>query len=249
MGYCYKHAGKYMADKHTTLTASEVEAYYNRFGKKQDGQGFYEDPALNDMIANAGFRDAGRIFEFGCGTGRFAARLLKENLPASATYLGCDVSLVMVDLATQRLEKYSDRAKVLKADGRVYFPLPDHSVDRVISSYVLDLLSDKDIRSFFAEAHRVLIPGGKVCLASLTKGITLLSQIVSSVWMSVFRIRPSVVGGCRPIILDEYVDRESWKLEHRKILVPFGIPSEVMILIAKDAHNRINTNNPDLKNS
>jgi ubiquinone/menaquinone biosynthesis C-methylase UbiE len=139
-----------MADKHTTLTASEAETYYNRFGKKQDSQGFYEDPALNDMIANAGFQDVGRIFEFGCGTGRFAVRLLKENLPASATYHGCDVSPVMVDLATQRLEKYSDRAKVLRTDGRVYFPIPDHSVDRVLSSYVLDLLPDKDIRSFFA---------------------------------------------------------------------------------------------------
>jgi len=27
------------------MTASEAEAYYDRFGKKQDSQGFYEDPA------------------------------------------------------------------------------------------------------------------------------------------------------------------------------------------------------------
>ena len=229
-----------MADKHKTLTASEAEAYYNQFGKKQDSQGFYEDPALNDMIAHASFQDAERIFEFGCGTGKFAARLLMEHLPASATYLGCDVSPVMVGLATQRLNKYSERVKVLQADSTVYFPLSDHSTDRVISNYVLDLLSDEDIRTFFVEAHRALIPGGRACLVSLTKGITLLSRIVSSLWMAVFRIRPSIVGGCRPILLDEYVDRDRWKLEHRKILTPFGVPSEVLVLIARDLPNKTN---------
>jgi len=227
-----------MADKHTTLTASEAEAYYNRFGKKQDSQGFYEDPALNDLIAHAGFQNAERVFEFGCGTGKFAERLLTEYLPAPATYIGCDVSPVMVGLATQRLKKYSERVKVLRSDGTVRFPLPDHSADRVISSYVLDLLSDEDIRTFLAEAHRVLIPAGRVCLASLTKGINLLSRILSSVWMAVFRIHPSIVGGCRPILLDEYIDRDRWKLEHRKILTPFGVPSEVLILIAKDLPNK-----------
>jgi len=37
------------------LTSSEARAYYDKFGKKQDTQGFYEDPALDDLIAHAGF--------------------------------------------------------------------------------------------------------------------------------------------------------------------------------------------------
>ena len=90
-----------MADEHAVLTVSEAQAYYNRFGKKQDSQGFYEDPVLDDLIAHASFQEAQRVFEFGCGTGKFAARLLAEYLPASATYLGCDVSPVMIGLAAQ----------------------------------------------------------------------------------------------------------------------------------------------------
>jgi len=223
-----------VADKQTTLTASEAEKYYNRFGKKQDSQGFYENPALNEVIDHSNFQEAEKVFEFGCGTGKFAARLLFDYLPTAATYFGCDVSSVMVGLASQRLKKYSDRVKVLQTDGTVYFPVSDHSVDRVISSYVLDLLSDEDIRTFFTEAHRVIIPGGMVCLASLTNGNTLISRIVSSLWMTAFRIRPSIVGGCRPISLDEYVDRDCWESEHRKILTPFGVPSEVLVLSVKD---------------
>lgn len=234
------HMGGAMAGKHPVLTASEAQAYYNRFGKKQDIQGFYEDPALDDLIAHAGFRDAQNVFEFGCGTGKLAARLLSECMPVSANYLGCDVSPVMIGLAAQRVEAYSERAKVLQSSGTVRFPLPDHSADRVISSYVLDLLSDGDIRIFFSEAYRVLVPGGKLCLASLTNGINLPSRIVSSLWMAVFRMRPSIVGGCRPIRLEAHVDLERWHLEHQKVLTPFGVPSEVLILEAMDMPNSPN---------
>lgn len=222
-----------MLEDNRVLTPSEAQAYYDRFGKKQDSQGFYEDPAMDHLIAHSAFQDGQEVFEFGCGTGKFAARLLQTYLPASATYLGSDISPVMIGLATQRLAKYADRAKVLRSDGTISFPLPNHSVDRVISSYVLDLLSDSDIRIFFLEAQRTLRPGGRLCLASLTYGITFWSRIVSSLWTAVFRIRPSIVGGCRPVHLDAYVDREHWETDHREILTPFGVPSEVLVLISR----------------
>ena len=67
---------------------------------------------------------------------------------------------------------------MLPSNGTVHFPLSDHSTDRLISSYVLDLLSDGDIRALFAEAHRVLMPGGRLCLASLTNWITLADNLL-----------------------------------------------------------------------
>jgi SAM-dependent methyltransferase len=89
--------------KDLTLKPSEARSYYDRFGKKQDSQGFYEEPALDDLLAHARFGEAQKVFEFGCGTGRFGARLLAEYLPSSATYLGCDLSQTMIGLATERL--------------------------------------------------------------------------------------------------------------------------------------------------
>ena len=40
--------------------------------------------------------------------------------------------------------------------------------DRFVLTYVLDLLSPKDIGPVFAEAHRVLAPGGLPGLVGLT---------------------------------------------------------------------------------
>jgi SAM-dependent methyltransferase len=162
-------------------------------------------------------------------TGRFAARLLSENLPAGASYVGCDLSGSMVALATEELALYAERARVIRSDGSVIFPLPDHSVDRVVSTYVLDLLSETDIEQFFVEAYRVLNDGGKVCLVGLTEGATLLSRIVTTIWTLVFCLKPSLVGGCRPVSLERYLDPKRWKLEHRNVVIAFGVPSEILV--------------------
>jgi ubiquinone/menaquinone biosynthesis C-methylase UbiE len=216
-----------------TLTSSELKRFYDRFGTKQDAQGFYEDPAFDELVAHAAFEKAERIFEFGCGTGKFAARLLERHAPASATYTCCDVSKTMTELARRRLVPHKDRASVVQSDGAVRFPLPDRSVDRVVCAYVLDLLSEQDIKQAFGEAYRVLAPGGRFCILCLTNGVTPLSRILSSVWNSVFRIRPAWVGGCRPISLMPFADTDRWHVEHRKVVVSFGVPSEVLVLDAK----------------
>ena len=222
-----------MDTEEPVLSPAEARAYYDRFGRKQDSQGFYEDPALAVLIANAGFAEARRVFEFGCGTGKLAARLLAERLPPTATYFGCDVSPTMVGLATERLAAWGDRAEVVLSAGVVRFPPPDRSVDRVVSAYVLDLLSADDIRRAFAEAHRVLEPGGKLGVVSLTEGVTVPSRIVVALWKALFRWRPSLVGGCRPIRYEPFVDGARWRVEHRSVVTPFGVPSEVLVLVAR----------------
>ena len=211
------------------MKSSEIQTFYDRFGKKQDSQSFYEDPALDDMLIHAHFADAKKVFEFGCGTGRFAARLLTEHLSSSATYLGCDLSSTMVGLAKERLAIYPERAQVLQSAEKVNFPLPNDSVDRVISTYVLDLLPETAVREFFREAQRVLNVGGKLCLTSLTEGTTLLSRIVSVGWNTIFHLHPALVGGCRPIHLEEYVDSHNWEVEYSNVTIAFGVPSEVLI--------------------
>jgi len=211
------------------LTQSQARTFYDRFGKKQDAQAFYEDAALDDLIAHAAFEKVEKVFELGCGTGRFASRLLANHLSPSASYLGIDLSRTMIEIAEQRILPYKRRAKVDQSDGSLRFPLPDHSVDCVVSTYVLDLLSETDIRSAISETRRVLIPSGKLCLVSLTQGVTFVSRIVCAMWSVIFRLRPSLVGGCRPILLDSFFDQQSWSVDYRNVVTQFGIPSEVLI--------------------
>jgi len=213
-----------------TLSHDAARRFYDRFGAKQDQQGFYEDRATRVLRQHADWPQAQAVFEFGCGTGRFAAELLAEALPPTATYTGCDLSTTMVDLAHQRLASFAARAQVRLSDGAPRIDAADATYDRVVSNYVLDLLSSADIGAVIAEAHRVLRPGGLLCLVGLTPGTTVLSRVVTSVWMGIHRMRPSLVGGCRPLELRDYLDRARWDIVHRSVVVAFGIASEVVVV-------------------
>ena len=120
------------------LSNAESKAFYDRFGARQDRQSFYEDRALDDLVAHADLATAKHVFEFGCGTGRLAARLFEECLGPRARYDSVDISPTMVGLAKTRLARWSDRAQVLRSDGSVRLEAPDGAYDRFVSAYVLD---------------------------------------------------------------------------------------------------------------
>ncbi len=212
-----------------TLTPSETARFYDRFGRRQDAQGFYEDRAIDDLVAHAAFESAMSVAEMGCGTGRFALRLLTEHLPASARYLGFDISRGMTSIAAARLARYAERATVVLGDGSRHFPLADHSVERVVAAYVMDLLPEAGIEHAIGEAHRVLVPGGRLCLVALTTGEGLLTRAVSALWSMVFRMRPLWVGGCRPVHLAPLLDERAWAIDYANVVVQFAIASEVLV--------------------
>lgn len=211
------------------LTRSQARTFYDRFGIRQDSQAFYEDAALDDLVSHAAFEQAESVFEFGCGTGRFASQLLTRHLPGTARYLGVDISQTMIDIARPRVATYGERARVKRSDGAIAFPLPAASVDRVVSTYVLDLLSDADILEALSEARRVLAPGGTLCLVGLTRGTGLVSKIVSGLWSLIFRLHAPTVGGCRPIRLVTRLDTAAWRVDYHHVVTRFGVPSEVLI--------------------
>jgi SAM-dependent methyltransferase len=205
------------------LSATEVRRVYDRVGKAQ------EDRATAELVAHLNLPSATSVFEFGCGTGRFAHRLLAHHLPATATYRGVDVSPVMVRLVGERLASFGSRASVRLTDGAPPTDEPSDSYDRFISTFVLDLLASEDIERVIREAHRMLEAGGLLGLSSLTFGFTAASRIVSSVWLKVHALRPSLVGGCRPLELLEALPQKAWRVRHRARLAPFGIPLEAVV--------------------
>jgi ubiquinone/menaquinone biosynthesis C-methylase UbiE len=214
-----------------TLDRNRIKRFYDRFGSRQDSQAFYEDAALTELIAHADFEQARNVFELGCGTGRVALQLLQTVLPSSANYLGTDLSDTMLGLARLRLSGFADRAAVAMADRDMRFPLNDHSVDRVLSTYVFDLMSRQDIIQALQEARRVLRADGRLCLVSLTRGVDMASRVVSGMWAGVYHLNAALVGGCRPIRLLDYIDPSHWAINHHATVTRFGIPSEVLVAV------------------
>jgi ubiquinone/menaquinone biosynthesis C-methylase UbiE len=212
-----------------TLDVDSVRRYYDWFGARQDSQAFYEDAGLDLLARESDFARARRVFELGCGTGRFAERLLAHELPVDARYEGVDLSSTMTDLATRRLARFGERAHVTRTEGDVPLPFPDGSFDRFVATYVLDILGEERIRQILVEAHRLLAGGGLLCTLALTEGTSLASRLVSGAWSGVYALRPSLVGGCRPISVVRHLDRSLWTERRHGVVVAWAVPSEVLV--------------------
>lgn len=211
------------------LTHEQAQAFYNWLGKKQDWQAFYEVKATRELIAHASFETAQAVFEFGCGTGAFAERLLTAHMLPETRYIAVDSSPTMIRLAQERLTRFGSRVQVQQTDGSLQLDAPSGTYDRFVSTYVADLLSTSDIATLFCEAHRLLVPGGRLCLVSLTTGTGLFSRLVTSAWARLHRFSPTLVGGCRPLELQALLEEGSFQVEYIHTVVAFGIPSEVVI--------------------
>ena len=211
------------------LTAEQARRVYDRIGRAQDWQRVYEDAATADLVAHAGFDTADAVVELGCGTGRFAAELLARHLRAEATYAAVELSPRMVALASDRLWRWRDRATVSLVDGHATIPARDYAADRFVANYVFDLLDPEETRSKLAEARRVLAPGGLLCAAGLTSGEHGVARNVSRAWRGIWARWPALVGGCRPVRLVDALDPAAWEINHHRVVVAWGIPSEVVI--------------------
>jgi SAM-dependent methyltransferase len=212
-----------------TLSHEAARALYDRIGRWQDTQRFYEDEATAELVAHADLHQARSVFEFGVGTGRLAARLLVDHMPAGARYFGIDISATMVALARERLGPWRDRARVEQSDGSPGIHAPDGAFDRFVSTYVLDLLSREDIAAVLAEAWRVLAPEGLLCLVSATHGRTLSERLIMGLATRLHTISPTLVGGCRAIDLSSALEPRRWRVIYHEVVSKWGIPSEVLV--------------------
>ncbi len=212
-----------------TFSHADARRFYDRLGRFQDTQRWYEDRAVAALVRECRFDAARRVGEFGCGTGRLAARLLKETLPGEATYTGFDISETMVALAREALAAWPERAQVVRTAGPPVLPVGDGAFDRLVTVYVLDLLDDADTDLFLAEAHRVLVPGGYLGIVSLTCPEHGPARVVARLWSGVRERFPRAVGGCRPVSLAPRLQADRWRMRYRQTVVQLLVPSEVVV--------------------
>jgi arsenite methyltransferase len=107
------------------------------------------------------------ILDLGCGAG------LDAILAAHRT--GATGTVIALDFLPEMLERTADAAaeagleNIETLEGEIEaIPLPDASIDHVISNGVINLAPRK--RRVLAECARVLVPGGKLSVSDLTVG-------------------------------------------------------------------------------
>lgn len=190
--------------------------------------GIYEDIATRKLLPYARLDQAEQVFEFGCGTGRFAEQLLRDALPAGARYTAIDVTPDMVARTQRRLSEYADRVDITQSDGDAPTKQPTAAYDRFLSNYVFDLLPESEIVAVLDQAHRMLRPGGLLCVSSMAPAHGPLSRLCVGLWTAIYRVSPALVGGCRPIQMAPLLDPQKWRIIHQEVVTPLGLPLEIL---------------------
>ncbi len=135
----------------------------------------------------------GDVLEIGCGTGFFLLNLAQGGVVERAH--ATDISQGMVDVCVANGRRLGISVDGRRADAEA-LPFADDSFDLVIGHAVAHHLPD--VRGAFAEARRVLRPGGRLVIAGEP---TFLGDAVANQWKRLartgVRIAAAVLGSDR----------------------------------------------------
>lgn len=128
-------------------------------------------------IGHAALRPGETVLDLGCGAG-IDTLLAARAVGPSGRAIGLDMTPEMAERARRHAEA-AGLGNVEVREGLIEaIPLPDGSVDVVVSNGVLNLSIRKS--RVLAEAFRVLRPGGRVAIADLVLDEALPEDVLKS---------------------------------------------------------------------
>ena len=205
-----------------------ARASYNRLSRWYDviagsTEKKYRDWGLEKLSAQPGES----ILEIGFGTGHCLLALAKA-VGSTGHVIGLDISDGMLAIARQRLQAagFGDRVKLHLGDAAKLDFIPAGSLDGVFMSFTLELFDNPEIPAVLQECQRVLKPGGRLAVVSMTKAEPPGMAVRMYEWFHEYL--PNYAD-CRPIFARQAMQQAGFQMQDVSVSSMWGLPVEIVL--------------------
>lgn len=148
-------------------------------------------------LAYGKLKEGDIVLDLGSGAG-IDSILAAEKVGKKGRVIGVDMTEEMIEKARENAKKYNIKNVEFILGEIEKLPLKNNSVDTIITNCVINLTPDK--AKTFAEAYRVLKPGGKIYLSD----IVLLEEL-----SSIQRNNKELISGCvaGALLKEDYLNK------------------------------------------
>ena len=127
---------------------------------------------FEDIVKAIDIQDNEILLDLGCSVGVFIKKLTKIDRKG-VKIIGIDYSpnaLKQLEEELKAIPRQNYEVKLICQNFNKGIPLPNSSVDKVVSNWGIIYLGTEDLNKALREIKRVLRPGGKFVFAALVKG-------------------------------------------------------------------------------
>jgi len=208
----------------------DAESYYSSLSRIYDLLASSEKRFIRLGLALLHPLPGEMILEIGYGTGY--AQLQITRAVETSLSVGLDLSSGMARVAQKRLSRLGtlDQVGLVQSDT-MPIPFQDGHFDGIFTSFTLELFDSPHIPIVLGECHRVLKPGGRLVIVSLSKDrpLGLMGRMYES-----FHDNFPKLADCRPIPVRHLVEEAGFNIKESYEYKMWGIP---VIIVSASLNN------------
>jgi ubiquinone/menaquinone biosynthesis C-methylase UbiE len=212
-------------DDATQVQRARTRANYDRLSRFYDSLAGSSERACREAgLRILGSQPGERLLEIGPGTGQ-ALTPLAAGVEPGGQVIGLDLSPGMLQVARQRIRRTgSDTHAHLVVGDATSVPFPGGGFAGIFMAFTLELFAEWEIPLVLGECQRLLQPGGRLAVASLSTAASgAFSRAMLAAYEWAHRAFPQVID-CRPIPLQAVLAEAGFVVSAVEAFSMWGLP-------------------------
>lgn len=210
---------------HTSQDLEAARAFYTRISRVYDALADRDEHRAREIgLALLDAKVGERVLEIGFGTGTSLVPLA-ASVGATGRVCGIDISPGMRDVAEQRVRSVNAGAPIdLRVAAVPPIPFDDAAFDAALMAFTLELFPDDTLPGVLGEVRRILRPGGRLAVVSMTLGTDeQRHRMPERIYTWMHRHFPHIVD-CRPIDVERLIAEARFTTVRVERLEIWGLP-------------------------